>query len=205
MLAIIGGEPVRFAPFVDLFKRALVEAKQPEQPIGCHSPGHVAETDQQARDESELANDLGNLASRTIAMVHRYRDGTVPDAPLDPDLAAEVDGLNGEVCALLDRADPTGAADAIWLRVRRLNRYVEEQAPWTLAKDPARAGELDTVLASLAEALRVVAVLLHPWIPESSDKLLAALAAPELDLDGARMQPGRLGAIVKLDQLFPKH
>jgi probable LLM family oxidoreductase len=51
MLAIIGGEPVRFAPFVDLFKRALVEAKQPEQPIGCHSPGHVAETDQQARDE----------------------------------------------------------------------------------------------------------------------------------------------------------
>jgi probable LLM family oxidoreductase len=51
MLAIIGGEPARFAPFVDLFKRALVEAKQPEQPIGCHSPGHVAETDQQARDE----------------------------------------------------------------------------------------------------------------------------------------------------------
>jgi probable LLM family oxidoreductase len=51
MLAIIGGEPARFAPFVDLFKRALVEAKQPAQPIGCHSPGHVAETDQQARDE----------------------------------------------------------------------------------------------------------------------------------------------------------
>jgi methionyl-tRNA synthetase len=167
--------------------------------------GSVSMEGFKARYESELANDLGNLASRTIAMVHRYRDGNVPDAPLDPDLAAEVDGLNGEVCALLDRADLTGAADAIWLRVRRLNRYVEEQAPWTLAKDPERAGELDTVLASLAEALRVVAVLLHPWIPESSDKLLAALAAPELDLEGARMQQGRLGAIVKLDQLFPKH
>jgi methionyl-tRNA synthetase len=89
--------------------------------------------------------------------------------------------------------------------VRRLNRYVEERAPWTLAKDPERAGELDTVLASLAESLRVVAVLLHPWIPESSDKLLQALAAPDLDLDGARVQPGRLGAIAKLEPLFPKH
>ena len=89
--------------------------------------------------------------------------------------------------------------------MRRLNRYVEERAPWTLAKDPERAGELDSVLASLAESLRVVAVLLHPWIPESSGKLLLALDAPELDLDDARVQAGRLGAISKLDQLFPKH
>ena len=139
-----------------------------------------------ARYESELANDLGNLASRTIAMVHRYRDGVVPAAELDPALAAEIDGLDGEVCALLDRADLTGAGEAIWLRVRRLNRYVEERAPWTLAKDPERAGELDSVLASLAESLRVVAVLLHPWIPESSDKLLAALGAPSTLASRAR-------------------
>ncbi len=155
--------------------------------------------------ESELANDLGNLASRTIAMVHRYRDGIVPDAELDAALSAEIDGANTDVCGLLDRADLSGALEAIWLRVRRLNRYVEERAPWTLAKDPERAGELDTVLASLAESLRVVAVLLHPWIPESSDKLLQALAAPALDLEGARVQAGRLGAISKLEQLFPKH
>jgi methionyl-tRNA synthetase len=154
---------------------------------------------------SELANDLGNLASRTIAMVHRYRDGVVPAAALDPALSAEIDGARTEVCALLDRADLSGALEAIWLRVRRLNRYVEERAPWTLAKDPERAGELDSVLASLAESLRVVALLLHPWIPESSDKLLAALGAPDLSLDGARVQAGRLGAIAKLDQLFPKH
>jgi len=167
--------------------------------------GSVSVEGFRARYESELANDLGNLASRTIAMVHRYRGGTVPDGPLDPELAAEIDGLNGEVCALLDRADLTAAADAIWLRVRRLNRYVEERAPWTLAKDPGRAGELDSVLASLAESLRVVAVLLHPWIPESSAKLLAALGAPSTRLDGARVQAGRLGAIDKLPQLFPKH
>ncbi len=153
---------------------------------------------------SELANDFGNLASRTIAMVHRYRGGIVPDAEPSPELAAEIDAIAPEVSALLDRADLTGALDAIWQRVRRLNRYVEEQAPWVLAKDDARADELDRVLVSLTEGLRVVAVALHPWIPESAEKLLAALGAPELELEGARMQAGRLGAIDKLEPLFPK-
>jgi methionyl-tRNA synthetase len=166
--------------------------------------GAVSEEGFRARYESELANDFGNLASRTIAMVHRYRDGVVPGAELDGELAAELDSLSGEVCELLDRADLTGAGDAIWLRVRRLNRYVEERAPWTLAKDPERAGELDAVLASLAEGLRVVGVLLHPWLPESVDKLLAALDSPQTDLECARMQAGRLGAISKLEPLFPK-
>ena len=138
-------------------------------------------------------------------MVHRYRDGVVPDAPLDAELVADIDGVNSEVCELLDRAELTAAGEAIWSRVRRLNRYVEEQAPWTLAKDPARAAELDSVLASLAEGLRVVGVVLHPWLPESAGKLLDALGAPALELDGARMQAGRLGAIDKLEQLFPKH
>jgi methionyl-tRNA synthetase len=155
--------------------------------------------------ESELANDFGNLASRTIAMVHRYRDGSVPAAEPDPELAAEIDPLVAEISAMLDRAEVSGALEAIWLRVRRLNRYVEEQAPWVLAKDEARADELDRVLASLAEGLRVVAVALHPWIPASVETLLGALAAPELDLDGARMTAGRLGTIGKLEPLFPKH
>jgi len=153
---------------------------------------------------SELANDFGNLASRTVAMVHRYRDGAVPSAEPDPALAAEIDSVIPEISELLDRADLTGALDAIWLRVRRLNRYVETQAPWVLAKDEARADELDRVLASLTEALRVVAVALHPWIPASVEKLLATLGAPELELDGARMMAGRLGAIDRLEPLFPK-
>jgi methionyl-tRNA synthetase len=172
--------------------------------VSFGNDGSVSVAGFAARYESELANDLGNLASRIIAMVGRFRDGAVPDVELDPELAAEIDGAAPEVCVLLDRADISNALEAIWLRVRRLNRYVEEQAPWTLAKDPDRAGDLDRVLASLAEALRVVAVLLHPWLPESSGKLLGALAAPELELDGARMQAGRLGTISKLEQLFPK-
>jgi len=153
---------------------------------------------------SELANDFGNLASRTTAMVHRYREGTVPAAQLDADLAAEIDATTGEISALLDCADLTGALEAIWLRVRRLNRYVEEHAPWTLAKDPDRAGELDTVLASLIEGLRVVAVVLHPWLPQSTETLLGALGSTQVDLECARMQANRLGEIARLEPLFPK-
>ena len=153
---------------------------------------------------SELANDFGNLASRTVAMVHRYRGGTVPPREPDPELAAEIDPVVDEVSELLDRADLTGALDAIWQRVRRLNRYVEEQAPWVLARDDERAAELDRVLASLIEGLRVVTVVLHPWIPATVEKLLDTLGAPDLALAGARMQAGRLGAIAKLEPLFPK-
>jgi methionyl-tRNA synthetase len=166
--------------------------------------GSVSTAGFAARYENELANELGNLASRTIAMVHRYRDGTVPAAAPDADLAREIDGAATEVAALLDRADLTGALDAAWLRVRRLNRYVEEQAPWQLAKDDARAADLDRVLVSLAEGLRVMAVVLHPWLPESTEKLLDALGAPALALEGARMEGGRLGAVAKIEPLFPK-
>ena len=82
---------------------------------------------------------------------------------------------------------------------------MEERAPWTLAKDPARAAELDSVLASLAEALRLVAVVLHPWVPDSAGRLLDALGAPQLELAEASMRAGRLGAIGELEPLFPKH
>ncbi len=88
------------------------------------------------RYEAELANEYGNLASRTIAMVHRYRDGVVPSVGTDPALAEEFDGLPAEVAALLDVAEATQALELIWQRVRRLNRYVEERAPWQLARDP---------------------------------------------------------------------
>jgi methionyl-tRNA synthetase len=166
--------------------------------------GSVSTTTFGERYTSELANEYGNLASRTLNMIGRYCDGSVPTVDVDPELTPDFAGLVDEVKGLLDRAEITQALDRIWQRVRRLNRYVEEQAPWTLAKDPERAGELDTVLASLAEGLRTIAVVLHPWIPHSTRKLLDALGTPQLELEGARMQTGRLGAITELEQLFPK-
>jgi methionyl-tRNA synthetase len=166
--------------------------------------GSVSTAAFEQRYETELANELGNLASRTLAMVARYRDGHVPDAEVDPALATEFDGLAEKVAERIDRIELTPALEDIWRRVRRLNRYVEEQAPWTLAKDPDRADDLDRVLRTLAEGLRVVAVLLAPWIPGSAEKLLAALGAPDLSLAGARFGAGALGAIEPLEPLFPK-
>ena len=148
----------------------------------------------------------GNLASRSIAMIVRYREGVVADGELDGALRAEFEGLGERVSELIDRVELTSALDEIWRHVRRLNRYVEEQAPWRLAKDPARAGDLDRVLGTLAEGLRVVSVLLHPYLPDSTVRLLAALGAPDLSLGGPSFgAPWRGGAQVQaLEPLFPK-
>ena len=89
--------------------------------------------------------------------------------------------------------------------MRRLNRYVEEQAPWQLAKDDARAADLDRVLRTLAEGLRGVTVLLWPWLPGSAEKLLGALGTDDLSLEHARLDEGRVAAVTKLEPLFPKH
>jgi methionyl-tRNA synthetase len=167
--------------------------------------GSVSTKTLEERYESELANDYGNLASRTLAMIARYRDGVVPDVAVDQALAAEFEPLVPEVCELLDRAEITQALDRIWQRVRRLNRYVEERAPWQLAKDDGKAQELDVTLRSLAEGIRAVTVLLHPYIPETAGKLLAALGEEELALESAAFgaRPGG-GAVSQVPPLFPK-
>jgi methionyl-tRNA synthetase len=160
------------------------------------------------RYSSELANDLGNLASRTLAMVVRYRDGVVSAAEVDPVLVPDFDGLTVRVEELIGRAELTLALEEIWERVRRLNRYVEEQAPWQLAKDDARAEELDRVLGTLVEGLRVVAVLLWPYLPASSERLLDALGAGggaiDLSLAGAALGAGSITRVEKIESLFPK-
>jgi methionyl-tRNA synthetase len=169
--------------------------------------GSVSTTAFEQRYESELANEYGNLASRTLAMVRRYRDGVLPAAPIDPALASDFEGLAEEVSALLDRAELTQALDAIWQRVRRLNRYVEERAPWTLAKDEQRAGELDEVLASLADGVRVVSLLLTPYMPASTERLLDALGAEDRTLSAARLGAGPTApgnTVGELEPLFPK-
>jgi methionyl-tRNA synthetase len=167
--------------------------------------GSVSTTAFEQRYETELANEYGNLANRTLAMIARYRDGTVPAGDVDPALAADFDDLADRVAGLVDRVQLTQALEEIWQRVRRLNRYVEEQAPWQLAKDPGRAADLDRVLHTLAEGLRVVTVLLVPWIPEAAEKLLRALGTPELDLASARPGARTIGEVQPLEPLFPKH
>ncbi len=143
--------------------------------------GNVGLDGVKARYDTELANDYGNLASRTIAMIARYADGIVPVSGTDPELAEEFGGLRPEVAEYLDRFELTQALDAIWQRVRRLNRYVEEQKPWELARDPGSAAQLEMVLATLHTGLRAVTVELGPYIPEASETILAALDAKPLE------------------------
>jgi methionyl-tRNA synthetase len=153
--------------------------------------GAVGMESVRTRYDSELANEYGNLASRIIRMVQLYRDGVVPALARDPVLEQELDGLPHEVAALMDRAEPTRALDHIWQRVKRLNRYVEERAPWQLARDPGDAARLDETLGSLVEGLRTVNVVLEPFMPDTTERLRDALGSPG-------------GSVGELAPLFPK-
>jgi methionyl-tRNA synthetase len=166
--------------------------------------GSVSTASFELRYETELANELGNLASRTISMLLRYRDGVVERGEIDPVLAEDFAGLGAKVAAHIDRAELTLALEEIWQRVRRLNRYVEERAPFRLAKDDGAAAELSNVLSNLAEGLRSVTVLLWPYLPASAERLLAALGAPETALAGAEFGNGRIERVSAIGSLFPK-
>ncbi len=166
--------------------------------------GSVSTTSFELRYASELANELGNLASRTIAMIAQFRDGAVAPGELDPLLAEDFAGLPARVAGHIDRAELTLALDEIWQRVRRLNRYVEEQAPWRLAKEDGRGGDLDRVLRTLAEGLRAVTVLLWPYLPTSAERLLEALGDAGLSLDRAELGAGKIERVQTIDSLFPK-
>jgi methionyl-tRNA synthetase len=133
----------------------------------------------QERYERELGNDLGNLLSRTTAMVARYRNGTLRALPApDGAVAAALEPLGADLAARLDAFDITGALERIWDVVRSLNREVETTAPWQLAKDEARADDLDRVLYDLVDGLRAVAVALSAYIPDTAAAILSALQQP---------------------------
>ena len=160
------------------------------------------------RYHSELANEFGNLLNRTVSMISRYRDGVVPaDGGADAELAGEVAERVAAVTAAFDSVDITNAAEEAWKLIRRLNQLVEERAPWVLAKDPAGAGRLDQALMTLAEGLRIVAILLWPYMPGSSERALAALGQGEgpASLAAAVWGGGRAGATVEpTAPLFPR-
>jgi methionyl-tRNA synthetase len=160
------------------------------------------------RYERELANDLGNLLSRTTAMIARYRDGSVPaSARSDSPVAALISGLADDLAGRLDRYDLTGALERIWEVVRGLNRYVESQAPWQLAKHEGGGRALDETLYDLAEGLRVVAVALAAYVPDTSAGILTALGADPVDLAWDGVAYGRGGTLVGIEPaapLFPR-
>ena len=165
--------------------------------------GQISPAGFESRYETELADQYGNLANRTLSMIGRYRDGAVPEAQAESELAGAFEGVVARVSELLDASELTQALEEAWKLVRRLNQYVEETAPWKLAKEEAEAARLDAVLYGLAEGLRVTTLLLHAYMPETTGKLLDALAEPgrELAEFGSRGGGQKLG---ELAPLFPK-
>jgi len=166
--------------------------------------GSISTAGFEARYETELANDYGNLASRVLAMVERYRAGVVPaGVPVDAVLAEDFEGALPRFRELLDRAELSQALEEAWKLVRRLNRYVEETRPWELAKDEADPERLDEVLYNLIEGLRVTTLMLVPFLPRTSERLLAALGEESLELSELGSRPGGQ-AVERVPQLFPK-
>jgi methionyl-tRNA synthetase len=173
--------------------------------VSFGSDGEVSPEGFETRYNTELANEYGNLASRTLSMINSFRDGAVPTAEPPAELVAEFDGLLEAVRARIDEVELTAALDEIWRRIKRLNRYVQDEEPWKLAKNPAQAERVDQVLYTLAEGLRVVSVLLHAFMPGKSEQLLAALGREDLSLEDARLGAVPGGASVgELGQLFPR-
>ena len=154
------------------------------------------------RYNSDLANDLGNLVSRALTMVARYREGKVPPR------GSQVMALDpAPVLASYEALDFAGALSQVWAAISRLNQRIVTNAPWEMAKDPAQSGKLDALLYDLLEAVRLVAVLTHPVMPRASGRIfrmlgLAAGDPQPRDLEWGRLEPGSaLGAV---EPLFPR-
>ncbi len=185
--------------------------------INFGQDGSFSWEDMSARYTSELANGLGNLASRSTAMVGKYRDGALPEpGPLTTAEDAVVERLASATTnadAAMDELDFSTAIGEIRSVVELVNQYVTEVEPWVLAKDDANAERLDTVLYTMCEALRAVAVLYNAVMPKAMASLWSQLGAGEA-LGALAVQriadAGRWGQlppgsnITKGDALFPR-
>ena len=174
--------------------------------------GDVSLEGLRARYNNELANELGNLVSRTVSMIGKYRDGAIPQAGPEGDalaaVAAESEAMVAKSAEQFADLNVTAALDTIWEFVRRLNRLVEEEAPWKLAKDEAQAARLDAVLNGLAAGLRLVALAVYPVIPKTAVEVLRRVGQAHGDadllLDKATWAALTQAKVVTGPSLFPR-
>ena len=132
-----------------------------------------------SRYNSELANTLGNLVNRTIAMTNKYFDGVISNPNIagefDDDLIKTCKESKGKYFDLMNKFRIADAMDEIWTIVRRSNKYIDETMPWSLAKDDSQKDRLATVLYNLLESIRYIAVMLQPMMPQTAELIFASL------------------------------
>jgi len=184
---------------VDAFRFYVVR----ELDIGAD--GNWTDTGFRDRYNAELADGLGNLVNRSLSMLKRYRNGVVP--PRSSALEADAERAVAESKALLEQNRLQASLVAIWSLITRANQYVEQTAPFKLAKDPAKAKQLDEALYNLVEVCRILAVLLWPFLPGTAVKIYAQLGISDAPDKFAAAQWGGLKeghAIGTPSALFPK-
>ena len=166
------------------------------------------------RINSDLANDLGNLLSRTSGMINKYFDGALPDKQTGNEFDPQVIELAGNVALkaeeLLEKFNFSDTLTEIWNLVRRTNKYVDETAPWILAKDPDKKEELAGALYTLAESLRIISILISPFMPSVPLEIQRQLGINDKEIltwDSAKSF-GLLPKAVKVEKgeiIFPRY
>ena len=179
-------------------------------PVG--SDGTFTPEDYVARINYELANDLGNLLNRTVAMINKYFGGQVPAyveniTDFDADLAKVVAENIEEFHKQMNAVDFPRALDAVWNIISRTNKYIDETAPWVLAKEDGDKEQLAAVMAHLAASLRVVAHLIQPFMMTTSNAIMEQLGLPvTFDLENLELSgfPENVTVVSKGTPIFPR-